>query len=130
LSPVSIVDVAAGFLIEERPLICGMCHRRICDIIVNRGDVLLVRAPQRKGIPEKISADRPMRWAAGPPGRKPRDPNVSIYVDNPDKGGRFRIVHEHKRNGRGPLDRTITAAKLEQMVNAAVAAGASEVVLP
>ena len=122
--------MSTGYVIEERPLLCGMCHRRICDIIVNRGDVYLVRASQRKGIPEKVPADRPTRWAAGPPGKKPRDPNVRIYVDDADEATRFRIVHEHKRNGRGPLDRTIKAATLEKMVSAAVAAGEPEVVLP
>ena len=60
-----------------------------------------------------------------PPVGKPRDPNVRIYVDN----DRFRIVHEHKRNGRGPLDRTITAATLEEMYRGAVTAGEPEVVL-
>jgi hypothetical protein len=106
-----------------------MCHRRICDISVHNGNVYLIRASQRKGIPERVPADRPTRWAAGPPGQKPRDPNVRIYVDDPDERTRFRIVHEHKRNGRGPLDRTITAAKLGKMVTAVVAAGEKEVVL-
>jgi hypothetical protein len=123
--------VAAGYVNEERALMCGMCHRRICDIIIFHGDVHLLRATQRKGIPVRmISADRPSRITGAPAGQKPRDPNVRIYVDDPDDGkSRFRIVHEHKRNGRGPLDLTITAAKLEKMFNAAVAAGDSEVVL-
>ena len=42
---------------------------------------------------------------------------------------RFRIVHHHKRNSRGPLDRTITAATLEKLYNEAVAADEREVVL-
>jgi hypothetical protein len=55
----------------------------------------------------------------GQRGQKPRDPNVRIFADESD--GRFRIVHEHKRNGRGPLDRTVTAETLQKLYNAAVA---------
>jgi hypothetical protein len=61
-------------------------------------------------------------------GKKPRDPNVRIFEDDADEN-RFRIVHEHKRNGRGPLDRTVTAATLEKLYNAAAAASEREVVL-
>jgi hypothetical protein len=52
-----------------------------------------------------------------------------MFVDNSDGQNRFRIVHEHKRNGRGHLDRTVTAATLQKMYDAAVAAGDDEVVL-
>ena len=103
LSSISIVHMAAGYLTEERPLICGVFYRRICDIVIFRGNVVLLRAPQRKCIPEKVPSDRPTRFASVPPVGKPRDPNVRIYVDN----DRFRIVHEHKRNGRGPLAQII-----------------------
>jgi hypothetical protein len=61
-------------------------------------------------------------------GARRRDPNVRIFEDDSDEN-RFRIVHHHKRNSRGPLDRTITAATLQKMYDAAVAAGANEVVL-
>ena len=38
--------MAHAMLSEERPLICGMCSRRICDITIFRGDVMLLRASQ------------------------------------------------------------------------------------
>jgi hypothetical protein len=121
--------VAAGYLTEERPLVCGMCHRRMCDIAVINGDVALLRAPRRVGIPqEKVPEGRVARSAGATRGTRPRDPNVRIFEDDSD-GNRFRIVHHHKRGGRGPLDRTITAATLQKMYDAAVAAGANEVVL-
>jgi hypothetical protein len=120
--------VAAGYLTEERPLVCGMCHRRMCDITVVRGDVLLIRAPKREGIPqEKVPEGRVARGLGSVRGTRPRDPNVRIFVD--ESRDRFRIVHHHKRGGRGPLDRTITAATLQKMYDGAVAAGADEVVL-
>lgn len=90
----------------------------------------MLRAPTRVGIPEKAPTGRAARIASLP-GEKPRDPNVRIFAN--ESQDRFRIVHEHKRNGRGPLDRTITAARLarlETMFNKAAAAGDAEVVLP
>ena len=120
--------MAAGYLIDERPLLCGMCHRRICDITIVRGDVLLIRAPKREGIPEQqVPEGRVARGLGSIRGGRPRDPNVRIFVD--ESRDRFRIVHHHKRGGRGPLDRTITAATLEKMYNAADAADEREVVL-
>ena len=62
-------------------------------------------------------------------GQRPRDPNVKLYLDNTGEHDRYRIVHEHKRNGRGSLDRTVTADTLEKMYNTAVAADEREVVL-
>jgi hypothetical protein len=62
-------------------------------------------------------------------GEKRRDPNVRIFEDDADGQIRFRIIHEHKRNGRGLLDRTVTAATLEKLYNAAAAASEREVVL-
>ena len=51
--------MAGGYLSEERPLICGMCHRRICDITIFRGDVLLLRASRRPGgIPQQVPEGR------------------------------------------------------------------------
>jgi hypothetical protein len=124
------MHVAAGYVPEELPLICGMCHRRICDIIIFRGDVVLIRVSKTIGIPEKAPTGRGARGLSGSiPGQRPRDPNVRVFTDDFDRQSRFRIVHEHKRNGRGPLDRTITAATLEKMYNEAVAADECEVVL-
>jgi hypothetical protein len=120
--------VAGGYLSEERPLICGMCHRRICDITIFRGDVLLIRAPQREGIPQqKVPEGRVARGLSSINGGRPRDPNVRIFIS--ESRDRFRIVHHHKRNSRGTLDRTITADTLEKMYNEAVAADEPEVVL-
>jgi hypothetical protein len=118
------------YVTDEPPLLCGMCHRRMCDITVVHGRVVLLRAPKRVGIPQKVPTGRAPRMSGGRRGEKPRDPNVRIFEDDADGQIRFRIIHEHKRNGRGPLDRTVTAAKLEKMFEAAVAAGANEVVLP
>ena len=97
-------------------------HLRHCHLSWQRR---FIAGTQREGIPEKVPSDRPTRFASVPPVGKPRDPNVRIYVDN----DRFRIVHEHKRNGRGPLDRTITATTLEKMYADAVASDQCEVVL-
>ena len=120
--------MAAGYLTEELPLVCGMCHRRLCDITIFRGDVLLIRAPQREGIPEQqVPEGRVARGLGSINGGRPRDPNVRIFVD--ESGDRFRIVHHHKRGGRGPLDRTTTAATLEKLYADAVASDQREVVL-
>jgi hypothetical protein len=119
------MHVSGGFVLEERPLLCGMCHRRICDIVIFRGDVVLLQAPKRVGIPEKVPADRPTRITGAPPGQRPRNPNVRIFED--DSGERFRIVHHHKRGG--PLDRKVNAATLEKLYNEAVASDQREVVL-
>jgi hypothetical protein len=116
--------VAAGYLINERPLLCGMCHRRICDIAVNDGDVFLLRVAKRQGIPEKVPEGRVPRLTGGG-----RDPNVRIFADESGEQNRFRFVHHHKRGGRGPLDRTITAATLHKLYDAVVTAGSNEVVL-
>ncbi len=50
-----------------------------------------------------------------------------VFV-NPEHD-RWRIWCEHKQAGRGVLDRTLTAATLERMYAAALAAGDREVVL-
>jgi hypothetical protein len=118
-----------SYMTDDRPLLCGMCHRRMCDIAIIRGDVHLLRAPRRVGIPqEKVPEGRVARGFGSVRGTRPRDPNVRIFEDDSDEN-RFRIVHHHKRGGRGPLDRTITAATLQKMYDAAVAARADEVVL-
>ena len=121
--------MAGGYVTEERPLLCGMCHRRMCDITVINGSVMLLRVPKRLGIPQKVPTGRAPRMSGSRRGEKPRDPNVRIFEDDANGQIRFRIVHEHKRNGRGPLDRTVTAATLEKVYDAAVAAGEREVVL-
>jgi hypothetical protein len=90
--------------------------------------VLLIRAPHREGIPEqRVPEGRVARGLGSIHGGKPRDPNVRIFVD--ETRDRFRIVHHHKRGGRGPLDRTITATTLEKLYNEAVASDQREFVL-
>jgi hypothetical protein len=116
-------------LMEEKTLICGMCGRRICDISIIGDNVTLLRVSYHLGIPQQASKDRGPRGLASINGQRPRDPNVKIYLDNTGEQDRFQIVHEHKRNGRGTLDRTVTAATLEKMYNAAIAADEREVVL-
>jgi hypothetical protein len=91
----------------SRPLVCGMCGRRICDISIFRSDVQLLRGPQKVGIPTRVPKGRVARIGGAPLGERPRDPNVKIYAEKSGEQDRYRIVHEHKRNGRGPLDRTI-----------------------
>ena len=116
-------------LTDEKALLCGTCGRRICDIAIIRGDVHLLRAPRRVGIPqEKVPEGRVARSSGAIRGGRQRDPNVRIFEDESDEN-RFRIVHHHKSNSRGPLDRTVTAATLAKVYNAAVAAGEREVVL-
>jgi hypothetical protein len=115
-------------LIDEKHLVCGMCHRRICDIAIVRGDVALLRVTQHGGIPQQVPQSRGPRMTGGRVGEKPRDPNVQVYADESGES-RFRIVHEHKRNGRGTLDRTVKASTLEKLYNDAVAVGNDEVVL-
>jgi hypothetical protein len=107
-----------------------MCSRRVCDIALFRGDVTLLRASRRLGgIPQHVPKGRIARGNGSINGQRPRDPNVKIYLDESGEHDRYRIVHEHKRNGRGPLDRTVTAATLEKLYSAAVAADQREVVL-
>ena len=120
----------AGYATKEMALVCGMCHRRICDVAIFRGDVLLIRASQREGIPaHKVPEGRVARGLGSINGGRPRDPNVRIFVDDVNTQSRYRIVHHHKRGGRGPLDRTITADTLETLYNEAVASDQREVVL-
>lgn len=115
-------------LIDEKPLICGMCGRRICDISMFRGDVMLLRASRHHGgIPQQVPEGPIAKGNSSINGKRPRDPNVKIFVDKSED--RYRMVHEHKRSGRGTLDRTITADTLEKLYNAAVAADEREVVL-
>jgi hypothetical protein len=118
--------MAAGYVTDEKPLVCGMCHRRICDITVINGGVALPYAILRVGIPRQVPSGYRVKSLRPAKGRT-RNPNVRIFAD--EARGHFRIVHEHKRNGRGPLNLTMTAAKLEKLYNAAVTAGDNEVVL-
>jgi hypothetical protein len=122
--------VTTVMLIDERPLVCGMCGRRICDIAIIRGDVALLRASQRPdGIPQQVPKGRIASGSSSINGSRGRWPNVKIYVDKTGDQNRFRIVHEHKRGDRGTLDRTVTAATLQRLYDAAVAADEREVVL-
>ena len=122
--------MAAVMLIDEKALVCGMCGRRICDIAVIRGDVALLRAPHRVGIPQQqVPKGRVARGLSSIQGQRPRDPNVRIFADDSDGENRYRIVHHHKRGDRGTLDRTVTAATLERLYNTAKAADEREVVL-
>ena len=105
-----------------------MCHRRICDIIIFRGDVLLIRAPQRDGIPQQVPKGRIARGLGSIKGDGPRGPNVRIYVDY-SGAGPIPNRASTQTSGRGPLDRTITATALEKIYNEAVAADEREVVL-
>ena len=119
--------MAAVMLIDEKPLVCGMCHRRICDIGIIGDSVTLLRVSYHLGIPRQVPRGRGPRGLGSIQGQRPRDPNVRVFADVGQN--RFRIVHEHKRGGRGTLDRTVTAATLEKMYNAAVVADEREVVL-
>ena len=122
LSTVRIVHVAG----DEKPLVCGMCGRRICDITVTNGRVALPYAFARMAIPERVPTGYRVK-SLGPAQGQTRKPNVRIFAD--EASGRFRIIHEHKSNGRGALDRTVNAATLEKLYSAAVAADEREVVL-
>ena len=115
-----------SYVTDERPLLCGMCHRRMCDITVINGRVTLLYALPRVGIPQQIPSGYRAK-SLGPAHGQTRNPNVRIFTD--EASGHLRIVHEHKRNRRGPLDRTVTAATLEKLYNAAAAASEREVVL-
>jgi hypothetical protein len=106
-----------------------MCGRRICDIAIIRGNVVLLRVSHRLGIPQQVANGRGARGLSSINGQRPRDPNVLVFGNDAGGPNRYRIVHEHKRGARGPLDRTVTAATLEKMYNAAVAADEREVVL-
>jgi hypothetical protein len=91
-------------------------HRRICDIIIFHSDVLLIRASQRHdGIPQQVPKGHIASSSSSINGSRGRWPNVKIYLDKSGEHDRYRIVHEHKRSGRGPLDRTITADTLEKL---------------
>jgi hypothetical protein len=128
LSSARIMHVAHAMLIDEKPMICGMCGRRICDIAIIRGDVHLLRASRRDdGIPQQVPKGRIASGSGSINGSRGRWPNVKIYLDK--SHDRYRIVHEHKRNGRGTLDRTIKADTLEKMYTDAVASDQREVVL-
>ena len=111
---------------DGRPLLCGMCHRRMCDITVINGRVALLYAPPRVGIPQQIPSGYRVK-SLGPAHGQTRNPNVRIFAN--ESQDRFRIVHEHKRDGRGPLDRTITAATFKKLYDEAVAADQREVVV-
>jgi hypothetical protein len=107
-----------------------MCHRRICDITIFRGDVHLLRASRREdGIPRQVPKGRIASGSSSINGSRGRWPNVKIYLDKSGENDRYRIVHEHKRNGRGTLDRTITATTLEKLYAEAVASDQREIVL-
>jgi hypothetical protein len=94
------------------------------------GDVMLLRTSQRHdGIPQQVPKGRIASSSSSINGSRGCWPNVTIYVDKSGEQERFRIVHEHKRGGRGPLDRTITATTLEKLYNEAVASDQREVVL-
>ena len=122
--------MAHAVLIDEKTLVCGMCSRRICDITISHGNLILLRASQRPGgIPQQVPKGRIASGSGSINGARGRWPNVKIYVDESGDPKRYRIVHEHKRKGRGTLDRTITATTLEKLYNAAKAADEREVVL-
>jgi hypothetical protein len=103
-----------------------MCGRRIGDIACVNSDVALVRAPRRVGIPHGTPKGPRLDVSHAQGNNAPRNANARIFVD--ESGDRFR-VHEHKRGGRGPLDRTITATTLEKMYADAVASDQREVAL-
>jgi hypothetical protein len=93
------------------------------------GSMRLIRVSITVGIPQRVKAGRKARLIGGRLGEKPRDPDprVQVYVSAADD--RWRIWQEHKRGGRGHLDRTVTSATLEKLYGAALAAGEREVVL-
>ena len=45
--------MAAAELIEVRPLVCGMCNRRICDIAIIHGNVHLLGRRNVKAYPKR-----------------------------------------------------------------------------
>jgi hypothetical protein len=118
--------VATEMLTEELPLTCGMCGRRICDITVINGRVALLYAPPRLRLPQQVPSGYRVK-SLGPPHGQTRNPNVRIFAD--EARGHLRIVHVHKRNRRGPLDRTVSAATLHKLHTDAVDSNAHEVVL-
>ena len=74
--------MASVMLIEEKPLVCGMCGRRICDISMFRGDVMLPRASQRHdGIPQRVPKGRIASGSSSINGSRGRWPNVKIFSD-------------------------------------------------
>jgi hypothetical protein len=118
--------VTTVMLIDEQPLICGMCGRRLCDITAIDGHVALLYAFPRVGIPQQVPTGYRVK-SLGPAHGQTRNPNVRIFAD--EASGRFRIVHEHKGNGRGPLDRTVSEATLHKLYTDAMTSNAREVVL-
>jgi hypothetical protein len=107
-----------------------MCGRTLCDIAIVHGTMRLLRVSMTVGIPRRPgapAADRKPRLLGAPLGQKPRDPRVAVYVSEAED--RWRICHGKKRDGRGHLDRTVTAARLEGLYAAALAGGQNEVVL-
>jgi hypothetical protein len=113
----------------ELPLLCGICNRRLCEITFMHGTMRLIRVSMTVGIPRRVKAGRKARLTGGRLGEKPRDPDprVQVYIGEADD--RWRICHEHKRGGRGHLDRTVTSATLEKLYAAALATDNREVVL-
>jgi hypothetical protein len=109
----------------ELSLRCPMCYRRIGDIAMIHGRMGLIRVNVREGIPEGRPPSGRHATASG--GR--RRPRFKGWVFVCPEGDRWRIWCEHKQAHRGPLDRTVTAATLERLYSAAVAAGARKVVL-
>lgn len=89
----------------------------------------LIRVSMTLGIPRRVKPGRKARLTGGRIGEKPRDPDphVQVYISEADN--RWRICHEHKRGGRGLLDRTVISATLERLYAAALATGQNEVVL-
>ena len=117
-------------LTGDKPLVCGMCGRRICDITIVRGAVALRTTEYGVGIPQgQVEEGRAPAYAGTLDGQWARDPNVRIFADKTREPVRYRIVHHHKGKGRGPLDRTVTTATLEKLYEAAVAANQREAVL-
>jgi hypothetical protein len=114
------------------PLKCSMCYRRLGDIAMVHGRMSLLRVNTRVGIPQ----DRPKsgRHAAAVTGynldgKGTRHHKFKGWVFvNPERD-RWRIWCEHKKASRDVLDRTVTAATLERMYAAALAASDREVVL-
>ena len=134
------VDVLAEYRIgppwklsaPELPLKCSMCYRRIGDLAMVHGRMSLLRVNMRPGIPE--GRPKSGRHAAGVAGNNLNGKSMRrhkfkgwVFV-NPEHD-RWRIWCEHKQASRGVLDRTVTAATLERMYAAALAAGDREVVL-
>jgi hypothetical protein len=111
----------------ELPLLCGVCGRRLCDITMAHGTTRLIRVSMTEGIPRTVQPGRGAQLSGAPRGQTPRHARVKVYVS--EANARWRVWHEHKGRGRGPLDRTVTPATLEKLYAAALTAGNGEVVL-